>query len=115
MLPFIHALGLASTNGPAGEVWKMTQGNGLSLLAALGLASKYNVGLVLLLVALTAVSWWGYRVWHEINVDLKPASTDELLESFHQARAEGELDEEEYSRVRTRIEEAGRSAAEDRD
>ena len=35
------------------------------------------------------------------------ATADELMEAFEEARAAGELDEEEYARVRERIRESG--------
>jgi hypothetical protein len=87
----------------------MIRGDGGWLVAAIPASTSYNIGLVLLVVAVAAATIWGYRVWREINDDLKPATTDELLESFHQARAEGELEDEEFDRVRERIEEIGRT------
>jgi hypothetical protein len=50
-----------------------------------------------------------YRAWREINEEAEPATPEELLASFDQARADGELDEDEYARVRSEIEKsAGR-------
>lgn len=46
-----------------------------------------------------------YRSWEEATEDLDPATNDELLEAFRQARMDGELDEGEFERARRLIEE----------
>jgi hypothetical protein len=74
------------------------------LLAALSPAAWYNIGLIVVLIAVAVAGILAYRMWREVNEDIEPASTDELLQSFAQARSEGELDEEEYARVRLRLE-----------
>ena len=51
-------------------------------------------------MALVLAGVWAYRVYWEVNEDVEPATAEELLASFEQARSEGELDEEEYQRVR---------------
>jgi hypothetical protein len=65
----------------------------------------YYVGLA----ALVAVMIWSgilaYRSWEEATEEFDPATKDELLETFRQAKLEGELDEQEFERVRRRIEE----------
>ena len=74
------------------------------LLAALSTAAWYNMGLVVVLVVLAIAGVMAYRVWREVNEEIEPATPEELLASFAQARAEGELDDEEYDRVRRQIE-----------
>ena len=53
------------------------------------------------------LGYWAYRVWTEVNEEVDPATADELMASFDEARAAGELDDEEYAKVRKRIEESG--------
>ncbi len=77
---------------------------GVVLLAALSTAAWYNIGLVVVLVALAIAGVTAYRVWHEVNVEIEPATPEELLASFEQARSEGELDDDEYARVRRQLE-----------
>ncbi len=85
---------------------------GAVLLAALSPAAWYNIGLVVVLAALAIAGVMAYRVWHEVNVEIEPATSEELLASFEQARSEGKLDDEEYARVRREIEKpAARPAA----
>jgi uncharacterized membrane protein len=79
------------------------------LLAAISPGAWYNIGLVVVLLTLAFASYWAYQVWHEVNEEEEPATTEELLASFEQARAAGELDDEEYARVRKRIEESATS------
>jgi len=74
------------------------------LLAALSPAAWYNIGLVVVLIALAIAGVMAYRVWQEVNEEIEPATPEELLASFEQARAEGELDDDEYARVRRQIE-----------
>jgi hypothetical protein len=79
---------------------------GLMLLVALSERALYYIGLVVVLVSLVVTSILAYRVWCEMNEDIEPATTDELLAPFDEARAAGELDEAEYARLRQRIQEA---------
>jgi hypothetical protein len=72
--------------------------------AAVSPATWYNIGLGVVLVALVITGVLAYRVWSEVNEDIQPASPEELLATFEQARSEGELDEEEYNRVRQQFE-----------
>lgn len=67
----------------------------------------YYVGLAALVIAMFWAVILAYRSWEEATEELDPASKDELLEAFRQARLDGELDEQEYERVRRRIEEDG--------
>ena len=64
---------------------------------------SYYFGLALLLVLMLAVLVRAYREWQEIHEDLEPASPEELLQSFEQAHAAGELDEQELQRIRARL------------
>jgi hypothetical protein len=77
---------------------------GVVLLAALSTAAWYNIGLGVVLAALAIAGVAAYRVWHEVNDEIEPATPEELLASFEQARSEGELDDDEYARVRRQIE-----------
>jgi len=65
--------------------------------------ASYYLGLAALSIAMV----WGlvlaYRSWEEAHEDLDPATRDELLDVFEQARAEGELDESEFAKVRRRL------------
>ena len=76
------------------------------VLAALSPAAWYNLGLVVVLLAVVVAAVSAYRVWHEANEEIEPATPEELLASFEQARAEGVLDDEEYARVRRELEKA---------
>ena len=64
----------------------------------------YYVGLAAILLAMIWGGIVAYRSWEEATEELDPASADELLEPFRQARQEGELDEKEFEKVRRRIE-----------
>lgn len=77
---------------------------GAGLLAALSPAAWYNIGLVVVLVALGIAGVMAYKVWHEVNEEIEPATPEELLASFEQARSAGDLDDDEYARVRREIE-----------
>jgi hypothetical protein len=77
---------------------------GAVLLVALSPAAWYNIGLIVVLVALAIAGVTAYRVWREINEEIEPATPEELLASFEQARSAGELDDDEYARVRREIE-----------
>jgi hypothetical protein len=65
------------------------------------------IGLGLLSVLLVVVLIKAYRVWEEIHDVEEPASPEDILASFEQAHAAGELDDEELQRVRVRL---GRSS-----
>lgn len=68
----------------------------------------YYVGLAALVVALIWAGVLAYRSWEEAHEELDPATKEELLDAFQQARMEGELDDEEFAKIRRRIEEADR-------
>jgi hypothetical protein len=62
--------------------------------------TSYSVGLALLLLTLVFVGVKAYRTWQEVNDDVEPVTHKELLASFKQAREAGELDDDEFARVR---------------
>ena len=57
------------------------------LFAALSPAQWYNLGLVVVLLALAVAAVVGFRAWQDAHEDVEPVSTDELLASFEEARA----------------------------
>jgi len=64
------------------------------------------IGVALLAVLLVALLIKAYRVWEEIHDVEEPDSPGDLLASFEQAHAAGELDDEELERVRARLQPA---------
>jgi len=61
------------------------------------------IGLALLAVLLVVLLVKAYRVWGEIHDVEEPDSPGDLLASFERAHAAGELDDEEFERVRARL------------
>ncbi|MFI5461452.1 MAG: hypothetical protein ACHRXM_39125 [Isosphaerales bacterium] len=61
------------------------------------------IGLALLAVLLVVALVKAYRVWGEIHDVEEPDSPGDLLASFERAHAAGELDDEEFERVRDRL------------
>ena len=76
----------------------------VGLVAALSPETWYNLGLAVVLVAVVVAAILGYRAWQEAHEDVEPATSEELLAAFDEARASGDLDKEEYERIRERIE-----------
>ena len=70
---------------------------------------KY-IPLALLTVVLAALLFKAVRVWSEIHDVEEPDSPKDLLASFEQAHAEGELDDAELARVRAQLGGNARSA-----
>ena len=62
--------------------------------------TAYYVGLAMLSILAIILAVHAYRVWQEIHEVEEPDSPSDLLESFEQAHAEGELNEKELERVR---------------
>ncbi len=63
----------------------------------------YYVGLALLIVVLVIALVKAYRVWEEIHDVEEPDTPADLLQAFEEARAAGELDDEEMERVKERL------------
>jgi len=61
------------------------------------------IGLGLLAALLLVILIKAYRVWEEIHDVDEPPSPAELLASFEQAHAAGEMDDQELERVRERL------------
>ena len=57
------------------------------------------VVIIALLIAIV-IGWWH---WREANEDLTSDTPDELLASFEEAHAAGELDEAEMKRLRAKL------------
>jgi hypothetical protein len=67
------------------------------------------IGAGLLAVLLVFVLIKAYRVWEEINDVEEPDSAADLLASFQQAHAAGELDDAELERVKEQLHRASTS------
>ena len=63
----------------------------------------YYLGLGILLVLMVVAVVKAYQMWEELHDVEEPDSPIDLLESFEQAHAAGELDDEEFARVRERL------------
>jgi uncharacterized membrane protein len=64
---------------------------------------RYYVGLAVLVVLMLVALIQAYRMWEEIHEVEEPDTPDDLLETFEEAHAAGELDDEEFERVRRRL------------
>jgi hypothetical protein len=65
--------------------------------------SYYYVGLGVLVVLMLVAGIKAYRMWEELHDVAEPDSPLDLLESFEEAHAAGELDDQEFERVRKRL------------
>lgn len=79
----------------------------LASFAAISPAAWYYLGLLAMVLLLAIASYWAYKVWSDVHIAEEPTTPDELMEAFEEARAAGELDDEEYARVRERIQGPG--------
>jgi hypothetical protein len=61
------------------------------------------IGLALLAGLLLLCLIKGYRVWQEIHDVEEPASPADLLKSFERAHFAGDMDNDEFKRVRARL------------
>jgi hypothetical protein len=77
-------------------------------LASLSPAAWYNLGLAVIVLSIAVMAVIAYRAWAEAHEDLDPVSDEDMLSTFEQARAAGELDDEEYERLRRRLGSEGR-------
>jgi hypothetical protein len=58
---------------------------------------------ILLTVVLVPLLIKARRVWEEIHEVEEPVLPADLLETFEQAHADGEIDDEEFARIRERL------------
>jgi hypothetical protein len=87
----------------------MIVGGSWPLAARFDTPQYYYLGLAALVAAMIWGAVLAYRSWEEATEELDPATKDELLEAFRQAKLEGELDDKEFERVRRRIEDEERA------
>ncbi len=66
----------------------------------------YYLGVALLVCALIAAAITAYRLWFDLNDVEDPDRPEDLLEAFKEARAAGELDEQEFEKVRRQLKNA---------
>jgi hypothetical protein len=71
----------------------------------------YYLGLAILVVLMVVALVKAYQMWEELHDIEEPDSPTDLLESFEEAHSAGELDDEEFERVRRRL--AGPTASRD--
>jgi hypothetical protein len=65
--------------------------------------SYYYVGLGVLVVLMLVAGIKAYRMWEELHDVAEPDLPADLLETFKEAHAAGELDDQEFERVRQRL------------
>ena len=65
--------------------------------------THYVIGLVILVVLMLVAMVQAYRMWEDIHDVEEPDSPADLLAAFEEAHAEGELDDEEFERVRRQL------------
>ena len=71
--------------------------------AAVSYDRSYYLGLVLLLVAVVVAVVKARGVWAELNEVIEPDQPQDLLRSFEEAHAAGEIDDQELARVKARL------------
>lgn len=75
-----------------------------TLFQRLGISARYYyICLAILVVVLIFAIVKAHGVWEEINDVEEPDSPEDLLEAFEEAHATGELDDEEYERVKSML------------
>lgn len=85
--------------------WENGQGCGWLVAAArVDTGVMYYVGLAVVVAIMIGTIIAFYRTWDEMHEDLEPDSPRELLESFREAHAAGEIDDRELERMRTLLE-----------
>jgi hypothetical protein len=72
-------------------------------LRGLKLSPPYYLGLAILVVLLVVALVKAYQMWEEIHDVPEPDSPTDLLASFEEAHAAGELDDLEFERVKRRL------------
>ncbi len=88
-------------------LWRIYHLNGgVEVVAALSewefVARRY-LPVILLSGLLVALLIKAYRLWQEIHDVEEPVLTGDLLEAFEQAHADGDLDDEEFERIRRQL------------
>jgi hypothetical protein len=63
----------------------------------------YYLGLGILVILMVIALVKAHQMWEELHDVEEPDSPTDLLESFEHAHAAGELDDEEFERVRQRL------------
>jgi hypothetical protein len=87
--------------------------SGLWAAARVDTGPLYYVGLAVIVVIVIGTLIAAYRTWEEIRDVEEPDSPADLLETFRQAHAQGEIDEQELDRVQRLLTgDAGEAAAE---
>lgn len=80
--------------------WIADRGSEWLLAAArVDSGTVYYVGLAVVLAIVIGTMIAFYRTWAEIHEDIEPDSPQDLLESFREAHAAGEIDDRELERV----------------
>jgi uncharacterized membrane protein len=74
--------------------------SGLWAAARVDTGPLYYVGLAVIVAIVVGVLIAAYRTWEEIHDVEEPDSPADLLETFRQAHAQGEIDDHELDRVR---------------
>jgi hypothetical protein len=83
--------------------WLTTGFDGARLYAAFSFSASTYFPLALLAVLLTVLLIKAVRLWQEIHEVEEPVTSDDLLATFEQAHAEGELDDDEFAKVREQL------------
>jgi hypothetical protein len=73
---------------------------GVFAAARVDAGAIYYVGLAVIVVILVGTLIAFYRTWVEIHEDDEPDSPQDLMESFREAHAAGQIDDGELERVR---------------
>ena len=71
--------------------------------AAFSVRATTYLPLALLAVLLTVLLVKAVGMWQEIHEAQEPITTSDLLDTFEQAHADGELDDDEFARVREQL------------
>jgi hypothetical protein len=92
-------------------VWEAQERlSGLWAAARVDTGLLYYVGLAVIVVIVIGTLIAAYRTWEEIHDVEEPDSPGDLLETFQQAHAQGEIDDQELDRVRRLLTDAAGEA-----
>ena len=78
-----------------GPAWE-----GILAVGRVDSGAVYYVGLAVVVAIMIGSIIAFYRTWAEIHEDLEPDTPQDLLDSFREAHAAGEIDDRELERVR---------------